>query len=532
MQNKTLFWGSALLGLSLSFGALAATAPTKADSPWWAHIGYLASDALQGRLPGTPGYEQAATYVVDRFKAYGLKPLDGAGYRRPVRLVEQKVLIDKSSASLVGGGAVQPLTLGVDLNIQAGGPLPAEIEAPLVFIGYGLHIPAYGYDDFAGQDLKGKILVVINGGPDSLPAAVKSGARSAATGPAVEQAGALGVITILTPKSMDPPWARQALLAGNAGMYLADAALQDARGPRLNARFNPAQAEKLFARSGHSFAEILALADAGKPIGGFPLNVSMRARVATDSGRIVESSNIVGVLPGSDPKLASEYVMVSAHLDHLGVGAPINGDSLYNGAMDDASGVATVLEVAKALTAAKARPRRSILFVAFTAEEKGLLGSRAFAQGADTPKGSVVVDLNMDMALPLWPFTKLYMPGAEESTLGAEARKVAAPRGVEVVPDPLPDRNVFTRTDQFSFVRNGVPGVALKFGFRLGTPEELTERAWRANRYHSPSDDLDQPVDLQAAQDFNGFVQAFAVHLADAPGRPAWTAGSIFAPKP
>jgi Zn-dependent M28 family amino/carboxypeptidase len=194
--------------------------------------------------------------------------------------------------------------------------------------------------------------------------------------------------------------------------------------------------------------------------------------------------------------------------------------------------VATVLEIAKALGAAKARPKRSILFVAFTAEEKGLLGSRAIAEGTDVPKTSVVADINMDMALPLWPFTRIYMPGAEESTLGAEARKVAAERGVEVVPDPLPDRNVFTRTDQFSFVRNGVPAVALKFGFLLGTPEEKIERDWRAQRYHAPSDDLDQPVDIEAAHRFNAYVQAFAVRLADAPQRPTWTPGSIFGPKP
>jgi Zn-dependent M28 family amino/carboxypeptidase len=535
MQRLKGLGRSAALGLGLALGVAAgagAAAPaTKAGSPWWAHIAYLAGDDLQGRLPGTPGFDRAAAYVMGKFQVSGLKPLDAAGYLRPVRLVEQEVLADRSSVALVDGEAVQPLTLGTDLNLGSRFAQPATVEAPLVFVGYGLHIPSAGYDDFAGHDLKGKILVVVNGGPGNLSGAVKSGARAAETWPAAERAGAVGLITLLTPKSMDIPWERQTLLAANPGMYLADPALQEASGPRFTATVNPAQAEKLFARSGHTYAEVLALADAARPIRGFALNLSLRATVAART-KSLTSSNIVGVLPGSDPRLAGEYVMVSAHLDHLGVGAPIRGDAVYNGAMDDASGVATVLEVARTLSAGKARPRRSILFAVFTAEEKGLLGSRAFAEGKDLPKGAVVADVNMDMPLPLWPFTRIYMPGVEESTLAADARAVGAAQGVELVPDPLPDRNVFTRTDQFSFVRTGVPAVALKFGFLLGTPEEKVERDWRAQRYHAPSDDLDQPVDIAAADRFNAYVQAFAVRLADAPGRPSWAPGSIFAPKP
>lgn len=524
MQKTKIF---SALGLSLALtSAASAAAPPDPGKAWWAHIQYLADDSLAGRAPGTPGYAAGAAYVSDRFKAYGLKPFSGSSYLQPIDFTVQRVLADRSSVALVdAAGAVQPLMLGEDLRLTAAAPQPATIEAPMVFIGYGLHLPQAAYDDFAGQDLKGKILVMIDrGGPAEFSDAMKAGSRRVQTQRMIEQVGALGVITLQTARTMDVPWERQRLLAANAGMYPTEPGAT--RTARFDAVANPANQEKLFARSGRTFAEIAALADAAKPIKGFALNISLRATVTTETSSL-SSPNIAGVLPGSDPKLSKEYVVVSAHLDHLGVGAAINGDTIYNGAMDDASGVATVLEVAQAMTKAKP-PRRSILFVAFTGEERGLLGSRVFADRA--PKGAIVADINMDMPLPLWPFRRLYMPGEEESTLGAEARKVAAARGIEVVPDPFPDRNVFVRTDQFSFVRAGVPGVALKFGFLPGTPEAAIERAWRAERYHSPSDDLNQPVDLKAADDFNGFVRALAVHLADMPGRAVWNRDSIFAP--
>jgi len=225
--------------------------------------------------------------------------------------------------------------------------------------------------------------------------------------------------------------------------------------------------------------------------------------------------------------LKSQYVAVSAHLDHLGIGAPVNGDKIYNGAMDDASGVATVLDIAHRL---KNGPptRRSILFLFFTAEEKGLLGSNYYARRPTVPKESIVADLNFDMPLPLWPLKTVYAPGQEESSLGAQARAVALTQGLEMVPDPLPDRNVFTRTDQFSFVRQGIPALVFKFGFAKATPEFQIEHDWRANRYHSPSDDLDQPVMKEEAVKLDDFVAALARHVADADERPTWLADSIF----
>src|SRR6201996_9301532 len=280
--------------------ALALTAAAPAPDPgaqgraWWAHIAYLASDDMRGRLTGSADYDRAAGYVIGKFKAYGFKPAGSDGWLQPVSFVEQTVLADRSSAALIVDGREQPLRLGPDIILGSRLPQPAAITAPLVFIGYGLHIPKSGHDDFAGQDLKGKILITVNGGPAELPGPVKSAARSAETWRAAERAGALGVITLPTPKSMDIPWARQMTLAGVAGMYLADPRLQETSGPRFTATFNPAEAEQLFARSGHSFAEILQLADAGRPIAGFPLNVSLKAAVTTQT-RTLSSPNVLGV---------------------------------------------------------------------------------------------------------------------------------------------------------------------------------------------------------------------------------------------
>jgi Zn-dependent M28 family amino/carboxypeptidase len=488
----------------------------------------LAGDDYQGRLTGSPGYFKAAAYVADQFKAAGLKPAGADGtWFQPVQFVSQVVDQGASTASLAVDGHTHDLAVGEDLVMGSRIPQPAEVSAPLVFIGYGLSLPEAGYDDFAAQDLRGKIAVTMAGGPESLSAPLKAHSRAFATWKAVQKAGAVGLITIPNPHSMDIPWPRLRLLARQSGMYIADPAFQDASGPHLTATINPAHAESLFAGSGHTFAEVLALSDAHEAIRGFPLNATLTAHVVVTRTAVM-SPNIAGVLPGSDPRLASQYVVVSAHLDHLGVGAPIDGDPIYHGAMDNASGVASMIEVAKALTAADARPRRSILFVAVTAEEKGLLGSRYFAAHPTVDKSAIVADINMDEFLPLFPLHHLLVLGENESTLGADARAVAKADGYDTVPDSEPDRTLFVRSDQYSFIRTGVPSIALSFGHPPGTREDEIIRDWNQHRYHSPQDNLTQPVDRAAASAFDAYLDALILRVADADQRPQWLAQSFF----
>jgi Zn-dependent M28 family amino/carboxypeptidase len=517
---------------------------------WWAHVQKLADPSMNGRLTGSDDYLRAAAYVVEQFKAYGLAPagVDG-GYYQPVHFDVQRVIASKSSMKLISGCKTcrfyneEPLVLGEDAIIGSRAALVGKVDAPLVFIGYGLHLPESKYDDFNSAEvpwaaLKGKIVVYINGGPGDLPGALKSYARTAPLAKALREAGAVGTISIPTPKSMDFGWQRVASSASQPGMRLAVApdadavaakhpALADEHGALFSATFNPAQAEKLFAGTGHTFAEMLALADAQKPLPHFPLGKSVTATVVGETSQVV-SPNIVGELKGSDPVLSKQYVLVSAHLDHLGVGAPINGKTIYSGAMDDASGVATVLETAKRLSQEKTRPKRSILFVIFTAEEKGLLGSRYFAGHPTVPESAIDADLNLDMFMPLFPLKKLHVQGLDESTLAEDAKKVGAEHGIVIAPDPEPDRNSFTRTDQYSFVQAGVPALAMKFGWTMGSPEYKAWRGWLAQRYHSTDDDLTQPVDLVAAAQFNAFFADLARTVADDPARQHYLDTSFF----
>jgi Zn-dependent M28 family amino/carboxypeptidase len=534
-------WMGTLVGIGQERQLLSDEAKGK---QWWAHVQYLADDSMKGRLTGSEEYLKAAAYVVEKFKSDGLRPagVDGTFYQ-PVRFDVQRVLQDQSSMSLVAEGTTTTLVLGEDAILGARLAQPKSVNAPLVFIGYGLHLPEAQYDDFNSSEvpnalLKGKIVVYINGGPADLPGPLKSFARTSPFIKAIRDAGAVGAISIPTPKSMDFGWARVSSSASQPGMQLTatpDAASLAARHPALaddhddlfTATFNPAQAEKLFAGTGHTFAEILALADAQKPLPRFALGKNLEANTKTEISHVA-SPNIVAKLEGTDPKLRSECVIVSAHLDHLGVGTPIHGKTVYAGAMDDASGVATVLEAARDLGQAKTRPKRSILFVIFTAEEKGLLGSRYFAGHPTVPETSIIADLNLDMFMPIFPLKKLHVQGLEQSTLADEAKAVGAAHHIEIATDPEPDRNSFTRTDQYSFVQAGIPALAFKFGWAAGSPEYKAWRAWLAERYHSTDDDLTQPVDFEAAAQFNDFYIDLARAVADDPAIPHYLDSSFF----
>ncbi len=526
---------SCLLALSLVSLLIFATGQTQEASPtgtadgrqWWTDIEYLASNQIQGRLPGTEGYRQAARFVAASFEKYGLAPAGSDGYFQPVRLTEQKILADQSSAALVLDGKNEPLHLGDEIILRAGLEQPKTVDAPLVFLGYGLHLPEAHYDDFSGQALKGKIAVVISGGPGDIPGEWKASARIDELWPSLQRAGALGLISLPTPKSMDFGWDRMRSLSSQPGMFLSDANLREVQTPMFSATFNPASAEKLFAGSGHTFAELLHLSEAAKPEPRFPLSARLRAVVACSSHQ-VDSMNVVGKLEGSEPGLKNQFVVISAHLDHLGVGAPANGDPVYHGAMDDASGVASVLEVARLIHESGMRTKRSLLFLTVTGEEKGLLGSYDFARHPTVPHASLTADLNMDMFLPLYPLQQVMVQGAKESTLGADATAVASQMGLQVVGDPEPDRNGYVRTDQYSFVRTGIPAVSLKFGFAAGSKEHDMVKAWRREKYHSPADNLTQPVDKEAAARFNNFVLAMAEHVANDDARTSWSSNSFF----
>ncbi len=493
---------------------------------WFSHVEALANDDMRGRETGSPEHRKAAEYIAEHFKAAGLQPAGTDGYVQPVAFRSRKINEARSSLALVRGGKAEPVALGDEATFGMRIEPAPSVDAPLVFAGHGLQIPEQKHDDFSGLDVKGKVVVYIAGSPKEVPGALAAHYQSAAERwNVLKRLGALGVISIANPKSMDVPWERSAPNRLNPAMALADAALDDTAGQQVSIAFNPAKAERLFAGSGHTFAELLTIADEGKALPHFPLPVSVRAKVAVDTQE-VESQNVAGIVKGSDPALAGEYVVLTAHMDHVGVGAPINGDSIYNGAMDNASGIATLIESASTIAAAK--PKRSVVLVAVTAEEKGLLGSRYYALNPTVPKSAIVANINMDMFLPLYPLKSLMVLGLDESDLGDDIRAVAQEMGIGVRPDPQPQRNRFIRSDQYSFIREGVPALAMKVGFEPGSAEEKVDAEWTHDRYHAPSDDLSQPIDRSAAVGFTDAIGRLSVRVANRATKPMWKETSFF----
>jgi Zn-dependent M28 family amino/carboxypeptidase len=337
----------------------------------------------------------------------------------------------------------------------------------------------------------------------------------------------IGSISIANPKHMDIPWPRIASNRFQMTMQLSAPGMNDTAGEQIGIAWNPAHADELLAGTGHTLDEIVAAAEARKPLPRFPLPGRLKVKTAVKRGE-VESQNIAAVFTGSDPKLKDEYVVQSAHIDHLGVGVPIKGDPIFNGAMDNAAGVATILDIAAHLKESGTKTKRSILFVVVTGEEKGDLGSDYFARHPTVPGKSMVADINTDMFLPLYPLKLLTVPGLEESTLGDDLRVVAQQMGVRVQPDPQPARNIFIRSDQYSFVKQGIPAIFPGFGNEKGSKEEEIENKWLAERYHAPSDDLNQPVDKQAAGEFNELIERLLIRVANADAKPAWKQTSFF----
>jgi Zn-dependent M28 family amino/carboxypeptidase len=516
---------SAIIPVACFLGAAALFAATRPDGArWWSYVEFLASDKLEGRNTGSEGHRKAAEFVASQFERDGLKPAGEQGYIQPVKF--NTLELDESQSSIALNG--KPLKLGEDAIIGTRIDPAPSVDAGLVFVGYGLRVPESHYDDFAGLDTKGKIAVYMGGSPASMSAALASHYQSGGERwAALKSAGMIGAISIANPKHMDIPWPRIASNRFQMTMQLAAPGMNDTAGEQIGIAWNPAHADELLAGTGHTLDQLVADAEARKQLPRFPIPERIQVKTAVKRGQVV-SQNIAAIFSGSDPKLKDEYVVLSAHIDHLGIGKPINGDAIFNGAMDNAAGVATLLDIAAHLKESGAKTKRSILFAAVTGEEKGDLGSDYFARHPTVPVKSMVADINVDMFLPLYPLKLLTVPGLEESTLGDDLRVVAQQMGVRVQPDPQPARNIFIRSDQYSFVKQGIPAIFPGFGNEKGSKEEAIEMKWLTERYHAPSDDLNQPVDKPAAGEFNELIEHLLVRVADADMKPSWKPASFF----
>lgn len=502
----------------------ASTAVAQNADRWWRDVQILAHDSMRGRQSGSHEHREAAEYVAREFKAAGLAPGAATGFLQAVYLTRRTLAESRSSIALMHNGNAEAVTFGEDaaISIRTTYPRVDTSEAQLVFAGYGLHLPEIGHDDFAGLDLRDKVVVVIARPPRGIAGQVIAHARSQAW-QVLRRMGAAGMITIGAPAA-DTTFFRL-----QRNRIVPQFALEQQRAGRdfITVAWNPARAERLFAGASQSFSLIRELADSGAALPKFEMPVRIRYRAAVVEAPVV-SDNVIGILRGSDPKLKDEYVVLTAHLDHIGVGRPVNGDSIYNGAMDNASGSALLMETARRIREQKIRLRRSVIFLAITAEEHGLLGSRYFALNPTVPTNKLVANLNTDMFMAFVPLTMVMVNGLEESNLAADARRAGKKVGVKVVTDPEPEENRFVRSDQYSFILNGIPALSLKVGFARNSPEHQRVLEFRRTRYHLPADDVNQPVNFRTAEGFTRFYLALVQEVANRPARPVWNPDSYF----
>lgn len=501
-----------------------------------AHMRFLADDLLEGRGTGSRGYELAAKYVAARFEALGLAPAGtGGGYFQPVRLRKATTVPSKSSFTLIRDEKRTELENGEDF-LLSGAILAAEdsqVTAPLVFAGFGVRAPELGYDDYAGLDVQGKIVVVLSGAPSTFPKDQR--AYYSSTQLKADEAFSHGAVAVLgTPSPVDAkriPWKTMLRYVGAPSLqWLNEAGVPDrsrpqARGYGLLSR---EVAASLFAGTPHSLDEAFKAADAGRPQ-SLALPVQASLRTVSEHER-AESPNVAALLRGSDPRLRDEVLVLTAHLDHLGIGEPVEGDSIYNGAYDNASGVASLLELANAFASLPEPPRRSVLFLAVTGEEQGLQGSDYFVRHPTVPREKIVANINVDMFLMQRPLRDVIAFGAEHSSLGPLTERAARRLGLALTEDPFPEEVVFIRSDQFSFIREGIPALMLDSGIQADDPAAAIDAAmhWLQTTYHRPSDDMSQTFDFEAGAKFvqlNFLVSYLAAQEEEAP---RWNAGDFF----
>jgi hypothetical protein len=503
-----------------------------------ADVRFLADDLLEGREAGTRGYDLAALYVATRYRQLGLEPAGEAGtYFQRVPMLRGVRERDGARFAITRDGQTtefafeQQFLPGINFTQGA-----AEVTAPLVFVGQAVRAPELQHDDLAGVDVKGKIAVVLANAPARFHADQRafyaSGAEKLRE---LERLGAVGAIFLDDPVNDGKrPWSLDAPNWRRPGMRRLDPEgrpVDDFPGLAVRVSCSVQLAEAIFAGAPHTAAEVFAMLEAGQ-LRSFDLagtaTLATRARFER-----VASHNAVARLPGSDATLSAEHVVFTAHLDHLGIGAPHAGDAIYNGAQDNAVGVATMLEAAQLLATAPARPKRSSLFIALTAEEKGLLGAFHFAAQPTVPAASLVANVNMDMPLLRADTTDVIPIGIEHSTLEAVVRRAVAEAGLTLTPDPFPEEVVFVRSDQYAFVRQGVPAVYLNGGVkpRDGSDGKALFTDFLSHHYHLPSDDLGRPIPWVSAARLAYVNYRIGLAIGNDRVRPAWKPGDFFGEK-
>jgi Zn-dependent M28 family amino/carboxypeptidase len=502
-----------------------------------AHITFLADDLLRGRQPGTEGYDIAANYVASQFRQMGLRPAgtDGSYFQQvPMR----RAWLNDGSAKLelLRDGQVRSFRFVEEFYRSPSlAHVNSELQAGMVFAGYGIDAPLLEYNDFDGLDVEGKVVVVLRGQPLDFPS--EEGAHFSSGREVLKNLvsrGAIGVIMIHTPRTEQKfAWSRVESLVGMPSMGWLDEQGQVFAGFEQilgGAMIHSPAAAALFEGAELQLAELLARDEAGEPLPGFELPGEIRMGQSSRHESI-SSPNVAAYLPGGDPLLNSEFLVYMAHLDHIGeLHGEGHGDVINNGALDNASGISVMLETARLFTEREA-PRRSVLFLAVTAEEKGLVGSEYFAQNPTIPREQLAGVVNLDMPLLLYDFGDVIAFGAEHSTIGDAVQQAADREGVALTPDPFPEQNIFVRSDHYRFVQQGVPAVFLVTGTSSAdgtTDTKAIFEGFLKDHYHTPSDDLNLPINYRAAARFTRVNFGIGEIIANQLERPRWREGDFF----
>lgn len=482
---------------------LSGNGPLDDDSrAWWALTTDLSNDSMEGRDAGSGGYERAARLVAERLAAAGLQPLgdDGGWYQRVP--FEELAITD---ATLVGpGGALAFLD---EFTATPNPALPRSIELPIVYRGY-CGAAALG-------DVRGKLVICHGTRREGLPTGSERDA-------ALRAAGAAGIAEIADPGyTIEPPrwpfaYARSVRRAGHAPIEPESFIDIVLNADALGRLVDPKRA-----------ATLIADGAAGRPLPAFDggtARMTFTTRTASYS-----APNILGMLPGTDPALTDEAIVLGAHLDGYGFGRAVDGDAIYNGTLDDAAYVALIVHLME-MRKGKGYHRPVIVGI-WTGEEKGLHGSRWFVEHPTRPLKQIAANINLDQLRPIFPLERLTIHAREDLTLGQDASSTAQAMGIVPQDDPEPDRNLLRRTDHWPFIQAGIPAVNFVFGFEPGSPSEATYRQWYRTGYHKPQDDVNQLMDWQAAADFNRFFYTLVQRTADQQRAPAWLPDSALAPE-
>ena len=533
-MHKIVLRGCALSAIAFTTIA-AAPAPDLLAERFRGHVSFLADDLLEGRGLGSRGHEIAARYVARHFAGLGLQPAGTEGWYQRIGFAEAKFSGAGETLEFTRGDTRLVLENAKGMALGPGTSDGAEtISGELVFVGYGLKDKALGIDDYAGLDVRGKIVVALSGAPDNLNSEVGAHLARSMKPAAAEAAGAIGIIQVRSLREAARlPWDKFAsraranprrLLLGPDGKPLGDGA-----GLAVRATISDEAAASVFAGSAMDFAAVREAAAKGS-VKGFPLAGRVTINRAQSITRVT-SPNVLAMLPGTDKNLANEIVLISAHLDHVGTKADAKPgeDGIYNGAMDNATGIATLLEAATALAAKP--PKRSVLFLATTAEESGLLGADYFSRVPTVDAKRLVAAVNIDMPILTCDFGDVVAFGAERSTIGPVVASAAKAEKLLLSPDPQPEEAVFTRSDHYPLVRAGVPAVFLKTGWmdvKGGKACQAAEREFRLNSYHEVSDQLSLPFDWLAAAKWTRLNIGIIRGLANGRTRPLWKAGDYF----